>query len=107
MRKPCESEMKALLAKVDGRRKMLETSVQAVVQGYSPALFCWGPAGLGKTHLLTTMLDGLLLGGWRHHTAYSTPKALMLSIAEQPGAIHLFEDCERLLKTDLSASILR
>lgn len=107
MKRPSESEGKALLAKIDGRRKMLETSVQAVVQGFSSALFVWGPAGLGKSHLLTTMLDGMLSGAWKHHTAYSTPKALMLSIAEQPGAIHLFEDCERLFKTDLSASILR
>jgi len=31
----------------------------------------------------------------------------MLSIAEAPTLIHLFEDCEKMLKTDLSASILR
>jgi hypothetical protein len=96
-----------LLEAVEGRRKLLETSVQTVVQGYNPALFVWGPAGLGKSHLLTTMLDGMLDRTWKHHTAYSTPKALMLAIAESANAVHLFEDCEKLLKTDLSASILR
>lgn len=100
-------EREKILAQVEGRRKILETSLQAVVQGYTSALFVWGQPGLGKSHVLTTLLDGLCPGSWKHHTAYSTPKALMLSLAECPNALHLFEDCERLFKTDLSASILR
>lgn len=102
-----EKERAKLLENVGARQKILETSLQAVVQGFTSALFLWGPPGLGKTHILTTLLDGMCPGGWKHHTAYSTPKALMLAIAECPNAIHLFEDCERLLKTDLSASLLR
>ena len=31
----------------------------------------------------------------------------MMSLMEEPHAVHLYEDCEKLLKTDLSASILR
>jgi hypothetical protein len=107
MRTMNEKERVALLERVNERGRTLETAVAAVVQGYQSALFIHGPPGLGKTHLLTTMLDGLAGKGWRHHTAYSTPKALMLSIAEEPAAIHLFEDCEAMLKMGLSASILR
>lgn len=107
MKLPQGKERQAHLDRVEARRRILETSVQAVVQGFSPALFVWGPAGLGKTHVLTTLLDGLCPGVWKHHTAYSTPKALMLAIAESPASLHLFEDCEKMLKTDLSASILR
>lgn len=107
MLKFTEKRIAENLEKLAGRRKILETAVQSVVAGFSPALFVWGPPGLGKSHTLTTMLDGLAMSGWVHHTAYSTPKALMISIAEQPTAVHLFEDCERMLKTDLSASVLR
>ena len=102
-----EKQIAENLDRINKRKAILESAVQSVVTGFSPAMFLWGPPGLGKSHVLTTLLDGLAAKGWIHHTAYSTPKALMLSIAESPTAIHVFEDCERMLKTDLSASILR
>lgn len=92
---------------VDKRRNILLSQVKSVIQGYTNALFVFGPPGLGKTHYITQELDGLCGKTWKHHTAYSTPKALMLSIAETPSAIHLFEDCEALYKTATAASILR
>jgi len=95
------------LDRINKRRAILESALQSVVKGFSPALFVWGAPGLGKSHTLALILDGLAPGGWIHHTAYSTPKAMMLAIAENPQSIHVFEDCERMLKTDLSASILR
>lgn len=97
----------ALLKAVEGRRHTLEQGIMSVVRGFTPAMFVWGPPGLGKSHLLTVMLDGAAGQGWKHHTAHSTPKALFMSLQNDPAAIHLYEDCERLLKTDLSASILR
>lgn len=97
----------ALLENIEKRRGILENALQGVVKGFTSALFVWGPPGLGKSHLLTTMLDGIAGNGWRHHTAHSTPKALFMSLVQEPSAIHLYEDCEKLLKTDLSASILR
>src|SRR5208282_1469979 len=96
-----------LLAGVEKRRAILENAVSGVAKGFTSALFLWGPPGLGKSHLLTVMLDGIAGGGWKHHTAHSTPKALFMSLLEAPAAIHLYEDCEQLLKTALSASILR
>jgi hypothetical protein len=102
-----EKQRSQLLAAVEKRRAILENALLGVVKGFSTALFVWGPPGLGKSHLLTIMLDGLASNGWRHHTAHSTAKALFMSLANEPSAIHLYEDCERLLKTDLSASILR
>jgi hypothetical protein len=96
-----------LIAKIDKRRSILETQVQSVVKGFTSAMFVWGPPGLGKSHLLTTLLDGIAGNGWRHHTAYTTPKAMFMALLEEPSAIHLYEDCERVMKTDLSASILR
>jgi hypothetical protein len=92
---------------VTKRRATLEDAVLSVVKGFSPALFVWGAPGLGKSHLLTTMLDGIAGAGWKHHTAHSTPKALFMSLMSDPHAVHLFEDCEKMLKTDLCASILR
>lgn len=89
------------------KANVLRAQIQSVAQGYTNASFIWGPAGLGKTHLITGELDSLCGKGWVHHTAYSTPKALMLTIAERPESIHLFEDCEKLYKTDVAASILR
>jgi hypothetical protein len=107
MKLPSVKQVKETLDGVGRRRAILENAVMGVVKGFSSALFVWGPPGLGKSHLLTIMLDGCAGKGWRHHTAHSTPKALMMSIMEEPNAIHLFEDCEKLLKTDLSASLLR
>jgi len=95
------------LAAIEGRRAILENAVVSVARGFTPALFVWGDPGLGKSHLLTVILDGVADAGWRHHTAHSTPRALVSSLHAEPGAIHLFEDCEKLLKTELSASILR
>jgi len=98
---------KKLLDAVEERRAILESAVVSVAKGFTPALFVWGDPGLGKSHLLTVMLDGMAGSGWRHHTAHSTPKALFMALQNDPGAIHLYEDCEKVLKTDLSASILR
>lgn len=107
MKEMSDKEQAALLEAVSKRSAVLETQVQSVVGGYTSAMFVYGPPGLGKSHVLTTMLDGMCGGAWKHHTAYSTAKALMLTLAESPSTIHLFEDCERMLKTDLTASLLR
>lgn len=107
MRMMKAKEQERLLKGIEQRRAILENAVVAVVKGFSPALFVWGAPGLGKSHLLTTMLDAIAGIGWKHHTAHSTPKALFLALQNDPHAVHLYEDCERVLKTDLSASILR
>lgn len=96
-----------LLEQIEKRRMVLENSILSVVKGFTPAAFIWGPPGLGKSHLLAQILNGNCGRAWRHHTAHSTPKALFLSLHAEPDAIHLYEDCEAMLKTDLSASILR
>lgn len=107
MKLPTAKQIDATLAVLEKRRAILENAVSGVVNGFAPALFVWGSPGLGKSHLLTTILDGIAGKNWTHHTAYSTPKALMLALVERPEGTHLFEDCERMMKTDLSASILR
>jgi hypothetical protein len=107
MKHMTEKRRVQLLAGIEKRRAILENAVLGVAKGFTSALFVWGPPGLGKSHLLTVMLDGIAGAGWKHHTAHSTPKALFMSLVADPTSIHLYEDCERLLKTDLSASILR
>lgn len=101
------ARLKRVVAGLTKREQVLEVQIQGVVEGYVNACFVFGPAGLGKTHLITSRLDALLGKSWQHHTAYSTPKALMLAIAERPDSIHVFEDCEKLYKTDVASSILR
>lgn len=107
MKAMSDKQREAICDKIEKRRTILENQVQSVVKGFTSAMFVWGPPGLGKSHLLTTMLDGIAGNGWRHHTAHSTPKAMFMSLLQEPAAIHLYEDCERVLKTDLSAAILR
>src|SRR4029078_3725486 len=92
---------------IEKKRAVLLQMIQSVAQGYTSALFICGPGGLGKTHLICDALDGLCGNLWCHHTAYSTPRALFSSLAEAPTSIHLFEDCEKLYKVDVAASILR
>lgn len=93
--------------RIEKRRQELMDQVRAVAQGYTTALFVYGPGGLGKTHHITNELDALCGASWQHHTAYSTPKALFLSLLEAKDQIHVFEDCERLYKMDVASSILR
>ena len=107
MKQMSVKEQEKQLAAIQKRRATLEDAVLSVSKGFTSALFVWGSPGLGKSHLLTTMLDGIAGAGWKHHTAHSTPKALFMSLASDPHAIHLYEDCEKMLKTDLCASILR
>lgn len=102
-----EARQKKVLAVVSAREVILRTQVRAVVQGYTNALFVFGPGGMGKTHTVTDELSALCGKTWVHHTAYSTPKALMMSLAEFPSTVHLFEDCEKLYKQDVASSILR
>lgn len=107
MKRMTDAEVRKLTERVDKRRLILEQALQSVCKGFTSAMFVWGPPGLGKSHLLTTMLDAIAGSGYVHHTAHATPKAIFMSLLQSPAAIHLFEDCERVLKTDLSASILR
>jgi hypothetical protein len=104
---PAPSALAKCLAALAKRERVLIAQVEAVCQGYTTAVFVHGPGGLGKTHMVTTTLEAMVGKTWRHHTAYTTPKALMMAIAEYPEAIHLFEDCEKMYKTDVSSSILR
>lgn len=102
-----DKEMKQIMDGLREKYGILETAIRTVTQGYCPAFFLWGPPGMGKSYLLRRTLDALVGHAWQHHTAYSTPKGLVLTLAESPDTIHVFEDCERMMRTDLSASILR
>jgi DNA-binding transcriptional regulator YdaS (Cro superfamily) len=104
---PAPTLLRKCLMALEQREKVLTAQIQAVCQGYTTGCFVHGPGGLGKSHLIVTILEGLKGKSWRHHTAYTTPKALMMAIAEYPESIHLFEDCEKMYKTDVAASILR
>jgi hypothetical protein len=104
---PAPTLLRKCLDSLAKRESVLVAQVQSVCLGYTNACFVHGPGGLGKTHLIVTCLESIKGKEWRHHTAYSTPKALMMAIAEYPNAIHLFEDCEKMYKTDVSSSILR
>lgn len=107
MKLPSGKEREKLLNLVEERRASIEDSVKSVCHGFTPALFVWGSPGLGKSHLLTTMLHGLLGTNWRHHTTYSTPKGIVLSLAENPDQVHVFEDCEAMIRTGACAAVLR
>lgn len=104
---PAPSALKKCLSALEARERVFSAQIQAVCQGYTTACFVHGPGGLGKSHLICTILDGLKGKGWKHHTAYTTPRALVQSLFEQPEAVHLFEDCEKMYKTDVGSSILR
>lgn len=104
---PSEREQKRALDAIAKREKVLITQVSAVAQGYQPGAFVYGPGGLGKTHIITRVLEEMSGKSWQHHTSYSTAKALMISLAQFPDQVHLFEDCEAMYKNEVASSILR
>lgn len=107
MKKMTPKQIREHTETVMQRRKLVMDGVESVCKGFSTALFVWGPGGLGKSHVLRECLIAMNGKNWKHHTAHSTPKALFLALLESPNDVHLYEDCEKVLKTDLSASILR
>lgn len=107
MKRMTEKQIAANMKTIDSRRAMLEKGVESVTGGFTSALFVYGPGGLGKSHLLKEMLKNISDKGWQHHTGHSTPKALFLALLQSPDSIHLYEDCEPMLKVALTASILR
>lgn len=100
-------EVDAHLAKIQEHKAALETALATVVTGFTPAAFIWGESGHGKSYMIRSVLDGLVGGEYKHHTAYSTHKGLFLSLAEHPEKLHLFEDCESVLKVQATADTLR
>lgn len=102
-----EGRRNLVMGKLSKRRAIIDSQIISVAKGYTNAAFLFGPGGLGKTHLVTGQLDAVCGSNWRHHTSYATPKSLIMTIAEYPESIHVFEDCEKMYKTDVAASILR
>jgi hypothetical protein len=102
-----KTKRKQVAAALLKREAVLRAQVRSVVQGYTNALFLYGPGGLGKSHIVATELESLVGKAWRHHTAYTTAKGLMLGLAEYPDQIHVFEDCEALYKNAVCSSLLR
>jgi len=107
MKEMKETERLALMEAISHKRRTVETAIASVVTRFSPAMFLWGSPGLGKSHTIKTVMDGVCGTGWVHHTAGSTPKGLFLSLLQAPDETHVYEDCEQILKTELSCSILR
>lgn len=104
---PAPSALRKCLNALEKREKILVSQIQSVAQGYTNAAFVFGPGGLGKSHLIVTTLESVVGKGFRHHTGYSTPKALILALDAHPDAIHLFEDCETMYKNELCSGMLR
>lgn len=89
------------------REDVLRTQIRSVVQGYTHAMFVWGPGGLGKTHIIGLELESIVSRAWQHHTGSSTAKGLVLSLVEYPDQVHVFEDCESMYKNETGSQILR
>lgn len=102
-----DKKQQTIMGRVNKRKQVLQTQLRSLAQGYTNAMFLFGPGGLGKTHIVCEEMDSVCGTGWVHHTAYSTPKGLMIDIMERPDAIHVFEDCESLYKHEVGTSILR
>jgi hypothetical protein len=107
MKLPNKARMNEVLRTIEKRKGTLNALCDAVVKGYSPAMFVYGDPGLGKSHLLTNFLCVNCGNNWKHHTAYTTPKGLVQELYANREAIHLFEDMEGMFKQEQTASILR
>ena len=97
-----------LLAGIKDRARIARTRVRSVAFGYTHAFFFHGPAGHGKSHIVTSELDDALgKGKWKQYKGDISSRGLINKLEEYPASIHLLEDMERTFKEEKMQGFLR
>jgi len=69
-----------LLAGIEDRAKTVRTRIRSVVFGYTHAFCLYGPAGHGKSHIVTSELDETLGSGKCKQYKGEKAEAAVLSV---------------------------
>lgn len=83
---------------------------QLVVEGVCPSLFFTGVAGIGKTHLITQVLQSNNLVQDEHYITvkgHISPFGLYCLLYHNKNKITIFDDCDKAFENDISANILK
>jgi hypothetical protein len=100
-----------LVAGVEYREKVVRGRIAGIVlpnyQGVK-GFFLHGPAGHGKSEIITTELKRRFgPDGWQHYNSDVSAAALANILEKKPEAVFFFEDCEPLYKDRTAQGLLR
>src|SRR5262245_36382821 len=101
-----ENRAKEVLARLDGKLKLVEDLVIRVADGLEHGFYLHGEGGIGKSHLVFNTLDR---EGFPYHTFNSrmTAKGLFRTLQRHPDAVVVLEDMERLTNDKDAQGVLR
>ena len=93
------------------RNRIVRTRVAGVYDRTHPGLYLFGPAGMGKTHIILETLDGYRADdraapGYQYHRGHLTPIGLFELIEENCDSILVLDDVHHLFEKQVSQQIL-
>ncbi len=85
---------------------LVQDLVTGVSRGYKHGLYIYGEGGVGKSYTVLEQLRALEVA-YILHNSRMTGKGLYLTLGENPDAIHVLEDIERLTHDANAQGVLR
>jgi len=88
----------------------IERLTKMVGRGLQPSLVITGGAGMGKTHIVKSTLEGMGLTestDFVHFKGRATPAGLFVTLYENSDKIIVLDDCDSVFKDDDAVNILK
>jgi hypothetical protein len=90
--------------------KNIERLTKMVGKGIQPSLVITGGAGMGKTHIVKSTLEGMGLKesyDFVHFKGRATPAGLFVTLYENSDKIIVLDDCDSVFRDDDAVNILK
>jgi hypothetical protein len=94
------------LERLDNKLKLVRDRIRGVAGGYSPGLYLYGAADLGRSVRVTRQLEEDQVA-FRVFNLPMSAEALYWALAREPSVVHVLEDMERLSNDRPAQSVLR
>jgi len=94
---------------INKRFSLLQNLTEMVVIGVTPSLVITGEGGLGKTHLVKSVIGDWSLdeSDYVFFSGYSTSRGLYNTLFDNNGKLIVFDDCDSVLEDKVSLNILK
>jgi len=90
-----------LLDRLEAYWNPIKRLIQGMTTGLQRGIYLSGPAGIGKTFLVTKILNEIG-ADYRHHTVRISTPALFMEMMKLPYGIHIVEDIGSLLTSAMN-----